>query len=75
VTFRRLAAVALIFVGTTAAWTVLGSSLVARNGVNAVPGAVITLNVQYRSAHVSWGAMFRAGTTSSTWESGHARRD
>ena len=73
-TFRRLAAIALILIGTSAAWTVLGSSLVARSGVNAVPGAVITLNVQYRSVRVSWDAMFRAGT-SSTWENGHARRD
>lgn len=31
-TFRRLAAIALIFLGTSAAWTVLGSSLVARSG-------------------------------------------
>ena len=74
-TFRRLAAIALIFLGTSVAWTVLGSSLVARSGVNAVPGAVITLNVHYRSVHVSWGAIFHTGTTSSTWESGYARRD
>jgi hypothetical protein len=32
VTFRRLAAIALIFLGTSVAWTVLGSSLVARSG-------------------------------------------
>ena len=32
VTFRRLAAIALIFLGTSIAWTVLGSSLVARSG-------------------------------------------
>ena len=31
-TFRRLAAIALIFLGTSLAWTVLGSSLVARSG-------------------------------------------
>jgi Inner membrane protein CreD len=31
-TFRRLAAIALIFLGTTVAWGVLGSSLVARTG-------------------------------------------
>jgi hypothetical protein len=32
VTFRRLTAIALIFLGTALAWTVLGSSLVARSG-------------------------------------------
>jgi hypothetical protein len=32
VTFRRLAAIALIFVGTSLAWSVLGSSLLARTG-------------------------------------------
>jgi len=32
VTFRRLAAIALIFLGTSVGWTVLGSSLVARSG-------------------------------------------
>jgi hypothetical protein len=32
VTFRRLAAIALIFVATSVGWTVLGSSLVARSG-------------------------------------------
>jgi hypothetical protein len=32
VTFRRLAATALVFMGTTLAWSVLGSSLVARTG-------------------------------------------
>ncbi len=31
-TFRRLAAIALIFLGASIAWTVLGSSLVARTG-------------------------------------------
>ena len=31
-TFRRLAAIALIFMGTSLAWTVLGSSLIARTG-------------------------------------------
>ncbi len=31
-TFRRLAAIALIFLGTSVAWAVLGSSLVARSG-------------------------------------------
>ena len=31
-TFRRLAAIALIFLGTSVGWTVLGSSLVARSG-------------------------------------------
>lgn len=31
-TFRRLAAIALIFLGTSVAWTVLGSSLIARTG-------------------------------------------
>lgn len=31
-TVRRLAAIALIFVGATVAWTLLGSSLVARTG-------------------------------------------
>ena len=30
-TFRRLAAIALIFLGTSVAWTVLGSSLVVRS--------------------------------------------
>jgi hypothetical protein len=32
VTFRRLAAVALIFLGASAAWTILGSSVLARTG-------------------------------------------
>jgi len=32
VTFRKLAAVALIFVGASAAWTILGSSVLARTG-------------------------------------------
>jgi inner membrane protein involved in colicin E2 resistance len=32
VTFRRLAAIALIFLGTSVGWTVLGSSLIARSG-------------------------------------------
>jgi hypothetical protein len=31
-TFRRLAAIALIFMGTAVAWAILGSSLVARTG-------------------------------------------
>ena len=31
-TFRRLAAIALIFVGASAAWTILGSSVLARTG-------------------------------------------
>lgn len=31
-TFRRLAAIALIFLGTSVAWTALGSSLIARTG-------------------------------------------
>ena len=31
-TFRRLAAIALIFLGTSVAWTVLGASLVNRSG-------------------------------------------
>lgn len=31
-TFRRLAAIALIFLGASLAWTVLGSSLLARTG-------------------------------------------
>ena len=31
-TFRRLAAIALIFLGTSVAWTVLGASLVTRSG-------------------------------------------
>ena len=47
-TFRRLAAIALIFLGTSLAWTVLGSSLIARSG-------------QYddrleQEVHLLWGA-------------------
>jgi hypothetical protein len=32
VTFHRLAAIAVVFLGTSLAWAVLGSSLVARSG-------------------------------------------
>jgi hypothetical protein len=51
VTFRKLAAVALIFVGASAAWTILGSSVLARTGQ--FDGRL------EREVHLLWGGPHR----------------
>ena len=58
-TIRRLIAIAFVFLGTSVAWTVLGSSLVARSG---------EFNGRLRSE------TFRTGTTVWKSEDGHASR-
>ena len=50
-TFRKLAAVALIFVGASAAWTILGSSVLARTGQ--FDGRL------EREVHLLWGGPHR----------------
>jgi hypothetical protein len=66
VTFRRLAAIALIVIGTSIAWIVLGSPLIARTGQ--FDGRL------EQEVQLSWDAVFRAGTSGQEWEGSHANR-